>query len=48
MDAVDLLGEKPEQKIAPVSKDERATATKAAALFGTNRRPGKRLKPAIR
>lgn len=29
--------EKPTQKFAPVSKDERATATKAAELFNTNR-----------
>jgi hypothetical protein len=48
MDAVDLLGEKPAQKIGEVSKHDRESNTKAAALFGTNRRPGKRLKPAIR
>jgi hypothetical protein len=33
----DELKAKPTQKIAPLSKDERATATKAAELFNTNR-----------
>jgi len=33
----DELKAKPTQKIAPLSKDERATSTKAAELFNTNR-----------